>query len=574
MREEIQTVCSHVTTGKAIQEQVVEYREATAVMRERLEATRIELATAKCEVANLLQKDEEHLRQIHEFEAEIIQAKRQSAETPVTMLRLSDLEVAKKELESQISGIRREADDLAQQVQHKTDEGAHLATLLSGLQLQLEDARATQETLRTERLEYEQHVQTERANDRRILSEATDSAIARLQSKLENEKQQLAYKVEEAEKEIRKLTARQEYNLTDNYMHKEQVVEAQKALDAVKAEKYEEVISSNLLIVAELLISLSQMEISQTLRETIKAQEAKLNDRDQQRKTLQSRISLLEEELDGSLLQKNDLQAKLNRAKQESETRKARHATRSVESNGTQTSPAKHVVQPKKSRLFSQLPAEIEDSQAREGLPLDALQGIMNDPFSNVHHDEQQLETDDFTSLFPSTPDIPNVREARSHMFTSQTETRVVSRRSHTMQPTSSRHQSSRTRKDFESSHSAAQDTSATVAAHAASHAHSAYSGYTSNEHNARENPASHSLASNGRAPAQRKRDVAAAGFTRPSSAAKKSRRQNSHLQQLGPVIGDSQSPNHSRLLGGRGRKLSSKGGKKTWHGGIPEGFF
>ncbi|KAL9127548.1 MAG: hypothetical protein Q9217_003590 [Psora testacea] len=560
LQGELQTVYAEVKTGKMLQEQVAEQREAKAIVRERLEAMCIELTKAKCELATLQTKDEGQRRKILELEAKVARSKEEPTDTSASILRIQSLESANKDLESQTLVAQKEVEDLLQQLHQQSDEAAQLKIQLNGFQLQLEDATAAQEKLRNERVEYETNVAIQRAHDKKALSEAADSAMARLQGEFENQKQQLIHKHEEAAKEIKRLAAREQYSLIDYGNNKEQAAKAEKALNEKMMEKDKEV------------------KIAQGLREMVTGLEARLNVRDQQQLNLQSQVSRLQEDLEGSNMQKNDLQAKLNRAQQENETRKVRQAAQLQDSNATPVLQTDSRVQSARSRHFSQPPAEVEDSSLRDSHPLTALQGIMNDPFSSAHHEEQQLETGDFASLFPSTPDGRDVQEERSHMFTSQTETRVVSRRSHTMQPGSGDRQerevgpswqNSQARKDGFTSHRAAQDIPAMMTARAPSNAYSAHGGHKSNQQSEKARLTSRSSAPRSNAQALPKRDAATAGFTKPNSAAKKSRRQDSKLQQLGPVIGESQSPSHPRLLGGRGRKMSSKAGKKTWHGEV-----
>ena len=572
---ELQTLCGHATTGKLLQEQVAEHREEKAAVRDQLENARLELTKAKCEISSFGAKDEEQRRKIIELEAEITNARQNPADAAATMLRLHDLEVSNKSLEGQKLAVQKELEGVTHQIQLKSDEVANLNTRLNGLQLQLEDAQAAQETLRNERADYEKEVETQRAHDKRALSEAAENAMSRLQGEFENEKQQLLHKLEGAEKEIKKLMARQEYTLTDKDNSKEEAANARKALDKMAIEKQIEVVHSNLLVAPRSLIDSLQNEIAQTLKGTVKELEAKLKNSNQQQEDLQSQISRLQEDMESSRIQRNELQAKLNRAQQENETRKIRQVTRFVDSSRapiSQVEPHAHLT---RSKHFSALPAEVKDSQSRDDQACTAIEDIMNDPFCSAAQEESQLDTGDFASLFPSTPDTQDVQEERSHTFTSQTETKVVSRRSHTVKPGSNHHQehdvglsrkNSQTRKNFSTSQRKAPEM---MVGRDLSYRHSADAGPDLKEE--KENPVAipNSLAPLSNAHALLKRDSVTAGFTKPNTAAKKSCRQNTQLQQLGPVIGDSQSPNHSRLLGGRGRKLSSKSGKKTWHGEL-----
>ena len=266
----------------------------------------------------------------------------------------------------------------------------------------------------------------------------------------------------------------------------------------------------------------------------------------------------------------NELQAKLNRelnrAQQGSQSRDSQNtAFQATELIETKSGPGSKIdprLQPTKSKHFNQRPAVIEDSQPRDGHPVTAMQNIMNDPFSDKRLDEQQPEDGDPASLFPSSPDATHIERKRSHVFTSQTETRFVSRQ----REIGPLWQSSQSREILDDSDHVTQDLPTTTTGRSKIHAQGI--GNTRRELQS-VHMTSRPLALRPNAQGPTKRDAAAAGVNSPRPATKKAKRQDSQLEQLGPVIGDSQSPSNPRSLGGRGRKMSTKPGKKTWKGKL-----
>ena len=242
VQDELQALCSNIADGNALQEQVTECRESKAVLHERLEATISELAKAQLETSQLREKRRDQREKILALEADVTKARANTMDNSAIMLRLHDLEVANKELENQMSVAGKESKGLKLEIEKKSEEAAYLNTRLSGVQLQLEESVAIQESLHNERAAVEQRASIQSAHDKKALSEASDNALARLQSELENDQQQLRHELEEARKEIENLSVKADHVFSKDCNDDEQLAIAKKELNKVICDWEREVI--------------------------------------------------------------------------------------------------------------------------------------------------------------------------------------------------------------------------------------------------------------------------------------------------------------------------------------------
>lgn len=202
MQDQIHELRSNAVSERTLLEQVMDLREVRATMKERLQGAESMLKEAHFETKILRNREEEQSRRVSDLQAEILRTRSQYADTPQTLLHLQETESRNKDLVSHIALLENEAAEFSEELRRKSEHAATLNDQLSGIQLQLEEARASTTALEEERLSYENDVILERMNLRKDLSQAASMELANVKAGYLNESQQLKEKFAETESKL------------------------------------------------------------------------------------------------------------------------------------------------------------------------------------------------------------------------------------------------------------------------------------------------------------------------------------------------------------------------------------
>ena len=181
MEEQLRDLRSNLTFDTTFSEQVMDLREVKATLRERLQGTDSALRDARIESIALKQKVEDQQRKLITLETDLAKT-RQPTETPVTLLRLQDLDSHNKALQQKITSLQTEAASLSTQLQQRVEDAQGLNDSFVNAQAQIQEARRETEVVRKEKLESERHALQQNEETKRELLKAASIELANVKS--------------------------------------------------------------------------------------------------------------------------------------------------------------------------------------------------------------------------------------------------------------------------------------------------------------------------------------------------------------------------------------------------------
>lgn len=562
MQDQLCTFGGNLSSEHALSEQISDLREVRATVRERLHATETSLAEARNEVAALQFNNQEQSRRIVTLETIATRAQSQPAETPQTLLRIQELESQNRNLESEIVTLRKEAADISSQFQQSSTDAREVNERLAATQEELEAANRRTVRLQEEKSTSERQAVFEQEQLRKELSTTANMQLEYMKDEHMETIQQVRLEKFSAEEKLKNVTKQLNALKVENQKSEKEVGSLKEALSRKEA-----AIGS----VKALELHLKEMEV-------------RMRSKDNEYSDLQVMLSRANDQV--KVKESEIMALQVSQATRASSSRAGEHRSSIRGAQSTQKghslhrdpshvlidqNPSVQTANPVSSKLFTNRPAIVEDSQPTDKqafVSLDDL--ILEDPFAGYAREgSQTIAGEDMSHLFPSTPGAGSRVKDLDYSQNSVYHTTVVS------ETQRRQNQSFRTATPHTGTHatnkSHFQSQMRTHSMAAQSYAMPKPSAAISptnfaSRHHVTNAPSSQREASITREstqpqgsvndPRQGKRNNVAAGFNDTKSQARPSKVQKpNHLKQpknLGPIIEDSQSP----LLNGRSRKI------------------
>ena len=619
MQDQLRALSGNIFTEHALSEQISDFREVKATIRERLQITESSLADARREVETLRLKDQEQSRRIMALDTVAARAKSATAEASQALLRIQELDSRNRDLQTNIATLNKEAAGTSGQLQCSSITTREVTERLGTTQRQLETTREEVTRLREEMSANEKRVILEREQLRKELSKAANSQLASMQSEHMNAIQQLRLEKSPVEEKLKSVTREVNTLKVGNENSNRKLSQLQALLEGAQNEKGS-MQSEHTNAIQQLRLEKSPVEekLKSVTREVnmLKAGKENSNEEISQLQTLlkgaqnekeavvgtKKALQLHIKEMETRMHEKNneysDIQARLNKAINQVKAKdleiialQTKQTLRSSSSRAVEQSPSTRGAQPirnrdaqhrdsphvsnhqtpsvrpadrQSSKNLANRPEVIEDSQPADKPAFVSLDEIMlDDPFAAYAQEgSQTIASDDVSHLFPSTPGpvsrTKQLEYSRNTVFHS-TLVSETQRTQHESFRRSTPHTSSQT---ADKSHSQSQSQSHTRTGHNhAIHRSSAPTPSTKVTSGLRDvNAASSQREAKSQGsikdPRQIKRNAAAAGFNDTNPHAQPSKMQKTEPSKQARALGPVIEDSQSPLLNGRSRKM------------------
>lgn len=241
VQQQLHELSTLFKAGHAGAQQVMDLREAKAMIRERLQATETALAESRQRVLAFESKEKFDLQKISSLEVEVAKYQRREPDSSQFMIRFQELNIYNTELKDQVAASRQELVDISCQLKEKCEENSDLYQRAKNLEYQLDEARAESNKLVDERLAYEAKFAAETEKLRQQLSQAAHFEEARLESDYKNQIQQLRQLKTAAEDEAKETKRHLEMLQVEKDVVEGVASERLQALNELEAQKKQEV---------------------------------------------------------------------------------------------------------------------------------------------------------------------------------------------------------------------------------------------------------------------------------------------------------------------------------------------
>ena len=401
MQDQFRALSGNILSEQALSQQISDLREVRATVRERLQASENSLTGARQEVVALRLKDQEQSRKIVALETDVAKAQSQPAEKPQALLRVQELDSRNKDLQSDITILRKEAEDLCRQLQQSSTETRDVTECLSAVQEKLETTREDTVRLQEENAAGERQAALEREQLRQDLSNAANMQLSSAQSEHMNVVQQLKLESSATEEKLKSVTMQIANIKAEKTKSEKENVRLQVLLREVQNDKEAEMGTRK-----ALQLHLKEMEARMLEKNNEYADvQAGLNVAKSQVKSRDKEIKTLQELL-ASRSQShvsNELDDAVQEMQPTSNGHTLHHDSRQTPFN---QSPSIRPRSSTSSKHFKKRQQVVEDSQPT-GKPrfvnLDEI--LPEDPFARYSQEGSQfIAGEDISHLFPSTP--------------------------------------------------------------------------------------------------------------------------------------------------------------------------
>ncbi len=424
MQDQFRALSGNISSEHALSAQINDLREVRTTVRERLQATESSLADARQEVIALRFKDQEQSRRIVDLETNAARAQSQPAETPLTLLRIQELDCQNRGLQSEIVTLRKEATDLSSQVHQSSTEAREVAERLATTQEQLEAAREETTRLREEKSTSERQAMFEREQLRKELSKTVNMQLASMQSKHMNVVQQLRLEKSPAEEKLKGVNRQVNMLKVEKQRLEKETAQSQTLLKGERSDK-EALIGAR----KALELHLKEMEVRMHEKDNYCGDaQAMLNKANGQIKARDLEIIALKAS-QAKRPSSSRVLEQSNPVRGAQLTRNGRALYRDPQQASIGQSPSIRPTKSKSSRQFTDRPAVVEDSQPTEKPSFVSLDELMlEDPFAGYAQDgSQTIAGEDISNLFPSTPGAGSRAKDLDYSRRSKFHTPVVS---------------------------------------------------------------------------------------------------------------------------------------------------
>ena len=213
-QDRLQALSASITTEHAFTERVMELNEMKATFRERLQATETALGEARQHSIILQNKEQMHLLKMTALETEVANLRSQPSESPHEKIRVLELENQNKSLQEHKNDLQKQAAEISEQLQQKTEHAAEAESRLNNLDFQLKEANIIKVALEDQKVAFENQFNTKMEQTKKELWIAANREKNKIESVYQNQLHQLKQQKIEADAKLEQ-EARQLIQLRD-----------------------------------------------------------------------------------------------------------------------------------------------------------------------------------------------------------------------------------------------------------------------------------------------------------------------------------------------------------------------
>lgn len=377
MQDQLQALNVNIITEHTLSEQINDLREVKAEVRGRLQAAETALRDARLEAVTLKQKDAEQSRRIVTLESEMLRP-HQPIQDAGTLLRLQEVDSHNKDLRQDLAVRTTEATTLGEQVRSKDDELEKFQGHWAHTQRELEEARREIAKLQEEKVNGERQAIEDREEMRGQLSRTAKLQLDNMKSAHLNAMQQLKIQKSPVEKKYNEVSTQLKIMRNEKERIEKEVTETRTYLANVQKEKQDEVFPG-LQHSCHSADSFLQAASASSLRLRVLELEKQI----QEKKFSYQSVQQLLQESNADIRAKDDYIKHINAA----------------------FSPSALVSKPVRPPS-NHLTVVVKDSQPTENQVLAGMNHSAGDPFLGAREASQDLAgtDEDLFALFPETP--------------------------------------------------------------------------------------------------------------------------------------------------------------------------